>query len=696
MKKHLLLLRLVSSFLILHFTFLISSAQWVSIPDTNFGTWLNTNGYSACMQGNNTTGWQMDTSCPAVVGATLIDCDNSNITDLTGIQYFNNLTVFACSYNQLTWLPVLPESLDWLRCSYNQLTSLPSLPGSLTGLNCYSNLLTSLPALPGSLTWLSCGVNQLNSIPELPDLLSDFHCENNPNLYCLPILKIIEYFSFDSTVITCLPNYPQGNISSNPPLSSVPVCGLFNANGCSVYWNLAGNVYHDANLNCVSDSSDAAVNNIKVGLWKDGNLVDEIITVPDGSYTLLTDTFGNYEMRVDTTGLPFHVSCPANNVLYDTLTATDTLHFDRNFAISCKPGFDLAAWSISGRFRPARISPVNIHAGYLNSFYGAHCAAGISGNVTIEITGPASYASPAPGALTPTTVSGSMITYQVPDFGNTDFTNSFNMMVQTDTTANIGDTICIAVAITSVAGDNVPTNNFQTHCFFVVASVDPNNKEVYPLSDVDANGERWLTYTVNFQNTGTDTAIHIYITDTLDADLDVSTFQLLAYSHQPLVQLKENTVRFNFPNIMLVDSNANEPLSHGYVQYKVKVKSSAPVGTVINNTAYIYFDFNAPVVTNTTTNTLALISDVSDIGHRTPDINIYPNPANTNVTLQLDKTFTGGTVTVSDVTGRKMAAVELTTNYYLLSTETFATGVYFVTVTGRDGRSATRKLVIQK
>ena len=79
---------------------------------------------------------------------------------------------------------------------------------------------------------------------------------------------------------------------------------------------------------------------------------------------------------------------------------------------------------------------------------------------------------------------------------------------------------------------------------------------------------------------------------------------MLAYSHQPVTQIIGKVARFNFPNINLPDSVNDEPHSHGYVQYRVKLKQGLALGTVIQNTAYIVFDFNAPVVTNTVTNAL--------------------------------------------------------------------------------------------
>jgi hypothetical protein len=60
----------------------------------------------------------------------------------------------------------------------------------------------------------------------------------------------------------------------------------------------------------------------------------------------------------------------------------------------------------------------------------------------------------------------------------------------------------------------------------VVGSFDPNDKTAFPNSTLDISGDRWLTYLIRFQNTGTASAEHIFITDTLSASLDWSTFNL--------------------------------------------------------------------------------------------------------------------------------------------------------------------------
>lgn len=253
-------------------------------------------------------------------------------------------------------------------------------------------------------------------------------------------------------------------------------------------------------------------------------------------------------------------------------------------------------------FIPARQVTVNVNAGDYSNMFGAHCANGISGLITIVFNGAVSYVGPAIGALTPTNINGDTLTYVVADFGSINYATDFNFILAVDTFAILGSQICISAGISPTL-DNNPSNNFISQCFPVRVSCDPNEKTANPQNTFDINGDRWLTYTIDFQNTGTAPAEYIYITDTLDANLDWSTIQLLTYSHQPYVQILNGGIaKFSFPNINLSDSVSNEPQSHGYIQYKIKAKDSLAAGIQISNTANIYFDYNAPVITNTVTN----------------------------------------------------------------------------------------------
>ena len=145
-------------------------------------------------------------------------------------------------------------------------------------------------------------------------------------------------------------------------------------------------------------------------------------------------------------------------------------------------------------------------------------------------------------------------------------------------------------------------------CKEIIGSFDPNDKLVSPAGVGEEHftkPEAVFEYTIRFQNVGNDTAFNIYILDTISQHLDMSTFVSGVASHDYEVQIIEgNIIRWDFPNILLVDSVKNEPDSHGFVKFKIEQKPNNPDGTVIENTAGIYFDFNAPIITPPVFNTI--------------------------------------------------------------------------------------------
>ncbi|MEO0404414.1 MAG: T9SS type A sorting domain-containing protein, partial [Bacteroidota bacterium] len=134
-------------------------------------------------------------------------------------------------------------------------------------------------------------------------------------------------------------------------------------------------------------------------------------------------------------------------------------------------------------------------------------------------------------------------------------------------------------------------------------------KQAFPMGYAEPHyilPETEIEYLVRFQNTGNAPATTVTIRDTLDANLDLETFHLRSNSHDVQATLDPETreVVFLFENIMLPDSTANEPESHGYVSYEVTPLEGLAPESSIENTAYIFFDNNPPIVTNTTWHTI--------------------------------------------------------------------------------------------
>jgi uncharacterized repeat protein (TIGR01451 family) len=143
----------------------------------------------------------------------------------------------------------------------------------------------------------------------------------------------------------------------------------------------------------------------------------------------------------------------------------------------------------------------------------------------------------------------------------------------------------------------------------ITCSYDPNDKQAFPLGYTD---EHWLLqeteqeFLIRFQNTGNAPAQNIRIRDTLDVNFDIESFRLISNSHSVMTSINPQTrlIDLYFENIQLPDSVNDEPNSHGLISYKITPLPNLPIGTVLENTAYIYFDNNNPIITNTTWTTI--------------------------------------------------------------------------------------------
>ncbi len=622
-------------------------------------------------------------------------CENNHITTLPVLPAA--LITLDCSDNQLNSLPPLPPNLQVLACNYNQITALPALPATLQTISCYYNLLTSLPTLPnvnGMILW--CDYNNLTSLPSLPDSMASLSCSHNLNLTCLPELKQITDLNFDSTAISCLPYY--GNVTSSfPDFSLLPLCGIFNPTGCQIFGKINGRCYYDQNNNCSFDSIDVVTNYVKTQLYSGGTLQQQIFTGGEGFYSFDGLDYGNYAIQVDTTDLPFILSCPNSGYIPVTISANDSFSYNNDFAFKCRTeGFDIGVQSIlnNGAIpRPAAMINLFTIAGDMSELYGAHCASGVGGQVQIIYTGQVAYIGATTGALTPDNISGDTITWNIADFGTVNDFTAFNSMFRIDSNATPGTQACFTVNVTPTAGDYNLSNNTASYCFTIVNALDPNEKEVYPSGNTDT-ANHWLTYTIHFQNTGNAPAINIRVTDTLDSNLDASTFQLLAYSAKNITQIFGNDVVFNFPNINLPDSATSDSASRGYMQYKIKLKDNLPIGTQIHNTANIYFDLNPAIVTNTTVNTISVTTGIPKVSDELT-FQIYPNPAKDYVIIETDAKDIGSAIHITDITGRIVKMLWITGSKLQVNTNGLAGGVYFVSLIDNTRRTATRKLVVQ-
>ncbi|MER2996789.1 DUF7619 domain-containing protein [Pontibacter populi] len=171
-----------------------------------------------------------------------------------------------------------------------------------------------------------------------------------------------------------------------------------------------------------------------------------------------------------------------------------------------------------------------------------------------------------------------------------------------------GSDVPISMGFVNVlpTGDEEP--DAAEECLEITDSFDPNDKQVTPTGLTTENYTPTgvaLKYKIRFQNTGTDVAYRVVVVDTLSENLDISTLQMGSASHNYRFDVSgkgKPVLTWTFDNIMLPDSNRNEPGSHGYIQFSIKPRADLPEKTLVENFADIFFDFNSPVRTNITAN----------------------------------------------------------------------------------------------
>ncbi len=240
-------------------------------------------------------------------------------------------------------------------------------------------------------------------------------------------------------------------------------------------------------------------------------------------------------------------------------------------------------------------------------------------------------------------------------------------------------------------------------CQEVIASYDPNDKQAYPTGYAEEQfieSNTSIEYKIRFQNTGTDTAYYVRIEDRISAHLDVSSIEPGASSHPYRFELKaDGTINFHFENILLVDSTTNVDASQGFVQFRIHQNLDNPIGTVIENTAAIYFDTNDPILTNTVFHTIGsnfISTETVQTFIPNLKIGIAPNPFThfTNLTLEGIES-TSGAFEVYDLMGRLVHSDNFSDNHYQLDRADLTSGTYIFRFLNGSELLANGKLIIQ-
>ncbi len=428
--------------------------------------------------------------------------------------------------------------------------------------------------------------------------------------------------------------------------------------------SICGTVYFDANDNHAQDPGESGIPGAQVTFSSGGQVVYTCYTDQYGHYcAVLKD--GNYVITATSTTYAGGVVYPGSI----TVAATGGGAFDNNnFGIYVTPaGCDLSI----------KITPnTTITPGYPAWYQIQVCNVGTnvtSGTVNLfyDPTLRFNYGSPVPSTQNSTTFTASWDLTNL----NPGSCQYYYVSLTTDSTDVAGQFIfTLANVTTNGCSDINLANNVDTLHQNVTASWDPNNKQVSPEGNISDN--QWLTYTINFQNTGTAPAINIVIEDTLSANLDVSTFKMLGASLPYTLQFAGNVAIWKFNSVSLPDSSTDQQGSHGFVSFMILPVQGLPGKSHITNQADIYFDFNAGVSTNQTLNTIDYPLSVAQIAADNVTITLQPNPFSQYTTIKIDGAEGPYDLNVYDMLGRLVKAQPASGNIFNVERGSLASGMY--------------------
>jgi hypothetical protein len=452
---------------------------------------------------------------------------------------------------------------------------------------------------------------------------------------------------------------------------------FYSTNYCQT---LVLNLYGDVNGNCSYDSGidTRILEPVALAVDSNGVRVDTFVVGSAVAYATYGNTGDIYRFSVISAPAGLVLTCPSSGFLEDTVSFIVNDYHTKYLGFVCSgaPGYDAGLLVSSGAGRHRFTAQMVV----TNQFCNASPV-----TVTMNMNPKYQYWDAYPA---PTTISGNTLTWSFPAASalSTPYIYVHGEVPGAWLTA--GDTVMMHYRVTPIAGDADTTDNDVVIIDTVTSSFDPNNKKVDHWYWIPTGAGSKLTYTVNFENTGNDTAFNIHIMDTLDANLDVRTLELVGATAPVQLGVQNigglNIVKFDFANINLLDSSHHGQCD-GFVMYSIKTRDFAPTGTYFRNKASIYFDYNAPILTNTTENRVGIpIYGVNTVNGMEDGITIYPNPAENELYISWEKgDYTS--VIVTNTVGQQVIRQNLAGNAGKLNLNTLPNGNYFLTLKGKDG-----------
>ena len=347
-----------------------------------------------------------------------------------------------------------------------------------------------------------------------------------------------------------------------------------------------GSVFIDTNLNCTLQGGEPGVPGVVLKVLPGPHFVNTTSTgaynlqLPAGNYTI-NEEHAQIGQNCSASPIPFTVPAVITPVVVN-VPCTSLVAMDADISISsgpARPGFPMQYAVQVRNLTPATTGSITI---------------------TVQLDPSLSFTSANPA---PTSAAAGTLTWTQAALAPFE-SRSINITTQVPNDVGLlGTSLATTAALATTVTDGALGNNQAICATVVTGSYDPNDKVALTSSGsrthYDPTQDSWIDYVIRFQNTGTDTAFTVVITDTLPTNLDPATLVIGAASHSFTWTLRgARTLRFQFVNIGLPHSAINEPGSHGFVSFRIRPVLPLAAGAQISNRANIYFDFNAPVITD--------------------------------------------------------------------------------------------------
>lgn len=395
----------------------------------------------------------------------------------------------------------------------------------------------------------------------------------------------------------------------------------------------------------------------------------------------------------DSSGMHSVFSLPGQYQL--TVTDSDNCSIQRNFNIegpSNTAAFEFEANLISHNYRPGTFSIVWIDA------FALGCEL-TSGEIILFFD---SLVTPTFFEIEPDILTSDSAVWMFQNLNYDSENIQFYLELLTDTTATIGDTICLGLELNNSAVTAFHNFSYEYYCFPVENSYDPNDKRVAPdglCRERYVSPEQQLDYTIRFQNTGTAKAFKVEILDTISKFLEIQTLNVVGSSHEYEVEiLSDSLVQFVFNDINLPDSLSNPLLSNGYIVYTIKPKSNVADGSVLSTPANIYFDYNPPITTNAPLSTVhsdpppCELAENAFFDSESISLTIAPNP--TRGQVYIDSNHPIQQILIINSSGKRILTAEVNeTKSIELNLSKLPAGLYLFQFLGK-GWNETRRVIV--